>query len=182
MSPETGQGWACAQDGGGVQGCGLAWVWLISVFVVRMESCGPCRVYASTSRVWPPWASVVRSGVVQTLTSGLGVRGMVQAGIRSTDLGRNPGSPRLVGEQTDSYISLGLRVFICKGGLFCLTGFLRIKWRIVGASSIFYCYLSLQLSGVDRVQVENVGRDLVRVLCVLSKEMGKFLSLARRTQ
>lgn len=77
----------------------------------------------------------------------------------------------------DSFIPLGLHFFICEGGS---TGFLRIKGHIVGASSIFSCYLSLLLSGADRVQAENVARNRVRVLCLLSKEMGKFLSLVGR--
>lgn len=41
------------RTGDGGQGCGLAWVGLISIFVVGMDGCGQCWTYVLMSGVWP---------------------------------------------------------------------------------------------------------------------------------
>lgn len=69
----SGRGW-----GGGVQGCGLAWVWLIRVSVVRMGACGLLRVYVVTSKVWPQWASVLRIGCCPNCELRAGFPGVVR--------------------------------------------------------------------------------------------------------
>lgn len=47
---DTDQSWVCGRD----------WVWLINIFVVRMEGCGQCWIDVIISGVWPEEAWVVR--------------------------------------------------------------------------------------------------------------------------